>query len=219
MQKISITHTDTPQLSTIPQHTKIRDKSSSQIEQEQKRRRPNFCLRGSAKEALPSPVSINTNPPRIRNPDKIRETISTSPPSKIVQQQASINKLFKQKKRELANQQQMRQVRIKIDTTIPPKLLANESEDEGKSNGTSKQLLAASPPRQKQNQKAWPTPFEKGKQHLNNKNTTLTWTRLKPQPTRPCQRESKTIIPPGTLINRMPVKTERILCLQHQTNK
>ena len=82
----------------------------------------------------------------MRNPDKIRETIPTSLPSKIVRQQTSINKLFKQKKRELANQQQKRQVRIKIDTTIPPKLLTNEPEDEGKSNGTSKQSRAVSPP-------------------------------------------------------------------------
>ena len=146
MQKISITHTDIPQLSTIPQHTKIQDKSSSRIQQEQQRRRPKFSLRGSAKEALPSPVSINTSPPKTRNPDKTREIIPTSRPSKIVRQQhTSINKLFKQKKRELATQQQKRKVRIKIDKIIPPKLPANESEDEGKSNGTGKQSLAAPP--------------------------------------------------------------------------
>ena len=102
----------------------------------------------------------------------------------------------------------------------PPKLLANKSEDEGKSNGTSKQLLAAhTHPQQKQKQKAWPTPYEKGKQHLNNKHTTLTLTRPRPQTACPCQRRSKTIILPGTLINCMPAKTERILCLQHQPNK
>ena len=100
---------------------------------------------GSAKEALPSPVSMNISPPKSRNPDKIRESIPASLPSKIVQQQhTSINKLFKQKKRELATQQQKRKVRIKIDTTTPPKLLTNESEDEGKSNGTGVKLLAAS---------------------------------------------------------------------------
>jgi len=75
-------------------------------QQEQKRRRPNFCLRGSAKEALSSPVSISTSPPKTRNPDKSKDSIPTSLPSKIMQQQdTSINKLFKQKKRELATQQ------------------------------------------------------------------------------------------------------------------
>ena len=62
-----------------------------------------------------------------------------------MQQQTTINKIFKQKKIELANQQQNRKVKIKIDTTIPSKLLANESEDEGKSSESSKQSIAAHP--------------------------------------------------------------------------
>ena len=64
------------------------------------------------------------------------------------------------KKKELANQQQHRKVKIKIDTTIPSKLLANESEDEGKSSNPSRTSIAAHP-QQKQYQTDRPAPFRK----------------------------------------------------------
>ena len=135
-----------------------------------------------------------------------------------MQQQTTINKIFKQKKIELANQQQNRKVKIKIDTTIPSKLLANESEDEGKSSNPSKTSIAAHP-RQKQYQIDRPAPFKKGKLNQNNKNTTLTSTRLRPRTARPHQRESETIIPPGTSINRMAAKTRKDFMPTTSTNK
>ena len=163
MQKTCFTQTNPPQLITIPQHAQLQIKSTHRIQQEQERRRPKFCLRGGATEAPPSPESRNISPPRPRKPDKNRDHIPFSPPSKTARQnQTSINKLFKQKKRELITQQQKREVKLKIETKTPTKLLANESADEGKStnNGT-KTIVAA--PTQKQTGPSRPPPFEKGK--------------------------------------------------------
>ena len=134
-----------------------------------------------------------------------------------MQQQTTINKIFKQKKTELANQQQNRKVKIKIDTTIPSKLLANESEDEGKSSNPSKTSIAAHP-RQKQYQIDRPAPFKKGKLNQDNKNTTLTSPRQRPRTASPHQRENKMIIPPGTSINRV-AKTQKDFMPTTSTNK